>query len=200
MAAKYVIHAYHGREPLLTLNLDSHWFRIPPEEPFEIDKDSNGRQLDNPEFYCHSLLAQFGGIYGIVEVPMTKTRTGIVLDVEGALASAKRTLELNRHKHINLWASEQMQHRVSKNLPVLPPTGFVEESIRVLGMDIGKVYNIHPVGWDFHPPSDQPASQSLPVPDEMVALRRENAELKTRLERIEALFPEEPVSSKKGKG
>src|SRR6185369_1449131 len=150
--SRYVIHAYDTDHPegnQITHQLDDHWFRIPPNEPFEVDYDSNGRKLDEPGFYKHVLLQQLGPIYGLVEVPMEKTRSGITLDVEGALAASKRQLLLNRHAHINACATEQLQERVRKNMPVLPPTGFVAESIILLNSDIGKTYRFFPVGWEF---------------------------------------------------
>ena len=201
MAAKYLIHAYHtpGANPMadmITHNLDDKWFRIPPDEPFEVDKDSNGRQLDVPEFYAHVLLQQLGPIYGLVEVPATRTRTGITLDVDGALDKAKAQLVINRHRQINQWATEQLQDRVNKNLPVLPPTGFVAESIEILNIDLGKVYRIYPVGWTYRPTEEMKADAKLlaPIPlssdtaEEVAVLKAENYTLAARLDKMQGLL------------
>ncbi len=212
MAAVYLIHTYHTpdakpSEDMLTLQLDDHWFRIPPDEPFEVDKDSNGRQLDNPEFYAHHIMAQHGSIYGIVPVPATKTRTGIVLDVDTALEQASAALLMNRHRHINNWAQEQLQSRVKLNLPVLPPTGFVEESIKELGVDLQASYNFKPVGWNFKPKvaahvqGQELATASIATvdhSDDIATLQEDNAELRDRLTRMEAMW--EKALAPRGKG
>jgi hypothetical protein len=186
MPAKYVIHTYrpsNNPDAILNLSMDDKWFRIPPDEPFEIETDSNGRVLETPEFYTAELLAQYGPIYGLVEIPAIRTRTGITLDVDSALAASSAALAQNRQRHINLWAAEQLTTRVSKNLPVLPPTGFVAESIRLLNVDLGATFNLRPVGWDYHPQSS-PASSALDQED-IVSLRAQNEELSKRLSRLE---------------
>jgi hypothetical protein len=200
MASKYVIHAYHPDDAeYLTLYLDDKVFRVYPEEALEIDVDSNGRTLETPEFYHHQLIAQYGGLYGLVDVPASKTRTGIVLDVDAALGSAKALLLVNRHRHINQWASDQIKTRVNKNLPVLAPTGFVAESIKLLDIDLRATYNIMPIGWDFKPTGHTKANGALLTVDPSIAedqgeeiaeLKAQNAALSSKLDEVLAKFSE----------
>ena len=191
MASKYVICAYDPPDAsFLTLYLDDKVFRLTPNEPLEIDTDSNGRRLETAEFYAHMLVAQYGSLYGVTAVPSTKTRTGITLDVEHALELAQARLLTNRHQHIAAWAQEQLQTRVNKNLPVLPPTGFVEESIKLLNVDLEATYRIRPIGWDYKPVGTGKADPNLlsinttaqvDVAEELAMMQAENAEIKSQL-------------------
>lgn len=154
---KYLVHNYHPKDAKhISLQLDDKWFRMYPGEPIEIDTDSNGRKLDNPDFYAHHILTIYGSIYGIVEVPQRRDRTGIHLDIEMAMEMADAALLQNRHRLINLWAQEQMEGRVRHNLPVLPPSGFVEESIRELNIDVQAKFGFRPLGWDYRPDQSRP--------------------------------------------
>ena len=195
MASKYVICAYEPKDAsYLTLYLDDKVFRFAPNEPLEIDTDSNGRRLDTPEFYAHMLVVQYGPLYGVTAVPSTKTRTGLTLDVEHALELAKARLLTNRHQQIAAWAQEQLQTRVNKNLPVLPPTGFVEESIRLLNVDLEATYRIRPIGWDYKPaPGASKANPDLlslqlepqvDLVEELEVMKAENAEIKAQLAEV----------------
>lgn len=185
MANKVLVHNYHNSDPsieFITILLDDKVFRIYPGEPFEVESDSNGRRLDNPDFYAHHIIATFGSIYGIVEVPVVRTRSGITFDVEAAIQLADAALLQNRHRHINLWAADQLTSRVRQNLPVLPPSGFVEESIKILNIDTQKKFGFKPIGWDWRPVDDKPIDSS-PATD--TDLQVENTELKNRMARLE---------------
>ena len=162
-------------------------------EPLEIDTDSNGRKLDTPDFYAHMLVVQYGPLYGVTAVPATKTRTGVTLDVEHALELATARLLTNRHQQIAAWAQEQLQTRVNKNLPVLPPTGFVEESIRLLNVDLEATYRIRPIGWDYKPVAKSSANPELlavntaaqvDLTEELEVMKAENAEIKVQLAEV----------------
>jgi hypothetical protein len=190
--AKFLIHNYvpsDGSE-FISLQLDDHWFRMKPNEPFEMSTDSNGRLLDAPDFYAHMLIVTYGHIYGIVEVEQEKTRTGILLKVDKALEIATAELLANRHRHINQWANDQLTSRVRNNLPVLPPSGFTEESIKVLNIDLKAKYNFKPIGWDWEPDATRPVDSSvseISAPLDVTALRAENDDLKSRMADLEAM-------------
>ena len=195
MATKYILHAYQPSDAdYLTLFLDDKVFRLPPNEPIEIDTDSNGRTLETPEYYHHQLLAQYGNLFGLVDVPVTKTRTGLQFDVERAQAQAEANLLVNRHRHINQWAADQIKTRVNKNLPVLAPTGFVAESVKLLDIDLRATYNIMPIGWDFKPTGKTQANGALLTADlpqttadqmeEIAGLRAENQAIKDQMSQL----------------
>ena len=197
MASKYVIHAFEPPDAsYLTLYLDDKVFRLPPNETVEIDRDSNGRALDTPEFYHFELIRQYGTLYGLVEVPAHKTRTGIVLDVDEAMEMAQAKLLMKRHRWINEWAADQLKTRVNKNLPVMAPSGFVAESIKMLNVDLQAQYNFKPVGWDFRPDPKKTSADSrlLAIPvsntanddvsEAMAVMRAENIAMKEQLDRV----------------
>lgn len=155
--AKYVMHEYEPADGsrMLHLSLDDKWFRIPTDEPFEMTTDSNGRQLDHPDFYCHMLL-QIYSMYGLVEIEQTKTRTGIMLNTDKAAELAEARLVQSRHMQVNNWCVDMLQSRVRAGMPVLPPTGFVEEAIKFLNIDVKAKYGFTIIGWDWRPDTNRP--------------------------------------------
>src|SRR5580658_2761050 len=60
---------------------------------------------------------------GIVEVNFTKTRTGIEYDIPDAQKRAKAMLIEQEKACINHYIQTQLESRVQKNFPPLPPVG-----------------------------------------------------------------------------
>jgi hypothetical protein len=193
--AKWLMHAYesgpnHTTHPgALHIRLDDHRFIIPPNEPFEVESD----------YYAHHIMAIYGPIYGVIELPVTKTRTGVVIDPEAGLRDAQAALVAARWQAIFQYARIQMEDRVRSNLPTLPPTGFAEESVRILGVNLQARFGFSPLGWDT---SGQQSGQQntpvlsqppLPAPPpsnfaEMEVLRDENRSIKSEMAQMKELL------------
>lgn len=177
--AKWLIHSYTPQDPAedatLMLQLDDHWYRIPPNEPFEVESD----------FYAMHILAIYGIIYGIVEIATTKTRTGISFDPDSALDDAKAYLVECQERMITQYARQQMEDRVKNNLPTLPPTGFVKDAIKARNVNLQQRYGFTPLGWDRA--GEEHSSQIQPT-SETLHLRAENDDLKSRLSNLEELM------------
>lgn len=150
--AQYLMHAYSPSDPAqpaeIHFRMADYQFRIPPFEPFEMDYDSNGRKIEHADFFHHKILEEYGPLYGFVDIPTRRERTGVVFDIDAAIDNATRTLKHNRLVRITEWVQDQMQNRVRQNLPVLAPTGFVAESLILLNINLSKRYKLHPVGWE----------------------------------------------------
>lgn len=150
--AQYLIHAYEPSDPAqpreVHFRMADYQFRIPPFEPFDVDYDSNGRKIEFADFFHHKILEEYGPLYGFVNIPTEKTRTGLVFDTDAAIEHAQKTLKRNRIVRITEWVQDQMQNRVRQNLPVLAPTGFVSESIIILKINLSKRYKLNPIGWE----------------------------------------------------
>lgn len=150
--AQYLLHAYEPSDPSqpreIHFRMADYQFRIPPFEPFEMDYDSNGRKIEHADFFHHKILEEYGPLYGFVDIPTRRERTGVVFDIDAAVEHAEKTLKRNRIVRITEWVQDQMQNRVRQNLPVLAPTGFVSESLILLNINLSKRYKLNPVGWE----------------------------------------------------
>lgn len=159
---KYLMAAHQPENnTILRLQLDDHYFEFPTMEPVEVESD----------FYAEKLLEVYGHIYGIVNVPYSKGRTGISVDVESAQHAAKAHLKKTETEMLLAWVTQQKEDRVRQNLPVLPPTGRVEEIIRKGKINLQQRFGITPVGMDA---ADY-------VDTEKVELKRQLAEAQARL-------------------
>lgn len=210
--AKWLMHAYNPPKDstihpgALHLQLDTHWFIIPPFEPFEVESD----------YYAHHLMAIYGPVYGLIELPTTRTKTGIIFDPEEGLHRAKVYFRECQESSVLQYARIQMEDRVRSNLPTLPPTGFVLEAIKELGIDLQQRFGFTPMGWDRSAIagkttiSDGRADVSLAAQSaaaDVIVLRRENDELKAKFDRLqdtlEALLANQQAAAdsaaKKGK-
>jgi hypothetical protein len=202
VSTKFIYHSYEppNGEEFITILLDDKVFQIPPYEPYEMTADSNGRPLDYPNFYMYQLLQVYGGIYGIVEVETERTRTGIEMDLDKASRESKALLDRNRWRHVEAWVNSQLNERVKDGKSVLPPSGFVEESIKYLNIDLEKRYRLRPVGWDWKPDEGKPIvdkdpsylgganGQVVDVGEEVAVLRAELAERDERMARLESML------------
>lgn len=202
---KYVYHAYEPSDgsEFITLLMDDKVFQIPPHEPFEMTTDSNGRPLDYPAFYTFQMLMTFGPLYGLVEVEAEMTRTGVTLNLERAEKQASDNLLLNRYRHIEQWAVSQINERVKEGKPVLAPTGFVEESIKLLNIDLFSKYRLQPIGWDWRPDKSKAidgVAASLPdmadsalvagLQDQIQMLTADKAAMQSQLDDIQGMLGE----------
>lgn len=147
----YVMHAYH--EPL-SLMLDTHSWSAPSLEPVEVSEG---------DFYAQQLVNCYGPVYGLIIIPSVRTRTGISIDVEAAEVLAKAALKKSEDELLQRWVLRQQTERVKAGLPVLPPTGRVDEIIRNRGLNLQRVYNINPVGYEYTPPDADPSYGRLPT-------------------------------------
>jgi hypothetical protein len=199
VVAKFVYHVYEPQDDseFITILMDDKVFQIRPHEPYEMSADSNGRLLDAPGFYMYQMLQTYSGLYGLVEVEAVSTRTGIQLDIDKAERDATRLLEQNRWRHIETWVQAQLNERVAQAKAILPPQGFIEESIKVLNVDLAARYNIKPIGWDWKPDTSRPivntrdlglVTAAAPVNEEIESLKQELADRDARLDRMEALL------------
>lgn len=172
MASVYLIHAYTppSQPPSfpLSLQLDDHWWHIPAFEPFEIDS----------VFYAEKLIEIYGPVYGIIPIPVLKTRTGTSFDIDAAEEAATVNLKQVEESLVLGWVREQQDTRIKNNLPALPPSGRVEEIIRIHHIDVKKKFNLDIAG-----------AMTLEDPDKL-RLERENQDLRLQLARNSAALDE----------
>ena len=109
---------------------------LPPSEPVELD-----------EFIANAVLEHKAGIHGIVECNVTRTKTGIVYDVDEALERAEVLLKQCEDNSINFYVRQQMEDRVASGKQPLPPTGRALEIIKRRKISLRNEYGLVPVGW-----------------------------------------------------
>lgn len=185
----YLMHAYESPDGApLRLQLDDHWFTLPPGEPTEILVDDYGKQVSNPAFYAQKLIETYGMNYGIIEVATERTRTGLQIDTDAGWARAKQQLAAVEDIMVVNWVRVQLEERVKEGKPVMPPVGRVEQVIRERNIDLKAKYGLSPVGFDFVPKGS--AQQVTMVPDEATlkanaAMQAELIELKLQLSEMQ---------------
>lgn len=190
--AKWLMHTYRPEKAAnqpeeLHLQLDSHWFIIPPDEPFEVESD----------YYAFHLLQIYGPVYGIVELPVTKTRTGVTFDPDEGLRFAQVAMRRSMEEAVNQYARVQMEDRVRNNLPTLPPSGLAAQAIRQLKINLQQRYGFTPLGWNREENGQAVMSDGMMQSvashqTDLVTLKSENADLKSQMakmqETLEALL------------
>lgn len=187
MAEQRTHYVMHTGTEVIHLQLDDHWYHIPPNEPYEIE---------DGQFYVDKLLEIYQPVYGLINVPFEKTRTGLVINVDAAEVEANRVLGIIEDRLVVEYARAQMEDRVKAGKPVLPPAegSRVEQIIKKNKIDLRGRFNLNPVGTDSAP-YDDPEKAKLRA--EAQLLRDQLAEQvrinNERFERLEALL------TKKGK-
>lgn len=168
--------------PLTAVFIDGNGkrYNIPAFEATEFESDF---MADKIMEHCH--------YYGIVEVMVTKTKTGRSYDVDEAEIRATEALLLSEKTCINDYLSSQLEWRVAENKPPLPPKG------RQLDCVIKHKFNllragIRPVGWEPPYPMDDPELDApkkkgyrpagIDADARMKQLETENAEIKGKLD------------------
>lgn len=116
---------------------------IPAGEPVEFENEWIAKKIVETIPYM-----------GIVEVHFTKTRTGITYDIGDASIRAKKILEVEERKCVFEYIQTQLESRVSRNYPPLPPVGralscVIKHKVDLVGQ------GLRVVGWE--PPYEVPA-------------------------------------------
>ncbi len=122
-----------GPEPVHDV-IDGKLFTFPPNEPVEVEDDFAGRAIIEHKAYT-----------GITQVPMVKTRTAINFDVEGAKKRAAVARKTGLQSLVDNYIKTQIEDRLRKNYPAMPPSEVVQKAIDELGIDLSS-YGIRPVG------------------------------------------------------
>lgn len=155
---------------------------LPPNEPVELD-----------EFIANAVLDHKAEIHGIVEVNATKTKTGVVYDIDEAIPRAMEALERAELATINFYVRQQMEDRIAGGKQPLPPNGRALGIIRKRKVSLRNEYGIVPVGWK-DPGVDTPyagmsgdvtpVSQNTALTTQVAILQQSNAELKLHNEQL----------------
>lgn len=172
------MHLYHVNPEPVHHVVDGRLYTIPPGEAFEIEDPLHGRNILEHKAYL-----------GIVEVPVVKTGRGIEFDVEGAARAAAAQLVEQDLQSVANWARQQVEDRVQKGLPVLPPperiAGIIERrKIDLTRLGIEKIAGV------------VEGSASRDSRGELASLRAEHEAL---LEKFEELRQSISKSGKKSK-
>lgn len=164
MASQFVMHA--GKEAI-DLQLGDRWYHIDPLTPFEVD--------DGP-FYVGKLIEIYGGMYGLMVLPVEKTRTGTHINIDQAEEDCKKFLREVDQNLLLAYVAEQQTERVARNLPVMPPTGRVAQIIKDRKVDLRAKYNLNVMG-----------SEAF-IDPEKEKLRSENEQLRAQVAGHSALM------------
>lgn len=157
MASIFLMHAYHDT---VHVQLDDRWFHMPPGEPVEFER----------QFDADKVIEIYGPIYGLIEVPSTKTRTGIHIDVESGEEMAQAELQRRETSLLLEWVRIQQEDRVKNGAPPLPPSGRVKEIIEANHIDVKARFNLNILGFE-----------TVLADPEKVKLQQENAELRAKV-------------------
>jgi len=127
----YLMHV--GKTAVHDMIQDLGMITFPPDEPVEVqDPFIAGRILE----HCK--------LYGMVEVPVIKSKSGISFDIETARKAAREALLVAQKKLIDNYIEEQ-KGRIAQNYPVLPPSPVVQRIAEEQGIDF-KEYGLTPPG------------------------------------------------------
>lgn len=181
--------------------LDGRGFSIPPNTVFEVppidctDHDTGGvRPYSTPPHIVMAKLIEQCWGSGLVEVPVIKKagKFGVqyAFDEEAAHAKAKAAYVLACEKVMQHYVLVQ-RDRMTQGAPALPPSGRAAEVIAELHIDLKKEYNLEPVGFGT-------VARASAVSEEIEAVKRENSELRQRLEDFMAQFAPKQEGKKKG--
>lgn len=158
------------------------------DEPIPVDFcDGNGKlwsvPFDEPTVFDNEWMAEklmeTLPFHGIVEVKVTRSKTGMEYDMEDA---RERTLEKLLHEEklcINQYIQRQLEDRVQRNYPPLPPVGRALSCVIKHRTDL-LAYGLRPVGWE--PPYQVDVTQST-VPVTQVG----GAGMEERLKQLETM-------------
>lgn len=111
-------------------------WKLPFDEPTEFQNEYMASKIVE---HCH--------YYGIVEVHSTRDRAGVHYDMEDAKKRAKQSIQISMKACINDYVKTQLEDRVRKNFPPLPPEGRALESCIVMKYNLLKS-GIRCVGWE----------------------------------------------------
>lgn len=125
----------HTDDETVFVRVDINSYILPPGEPVEIENDHHANIILEQKVF-----------HGIVEVPMTKTRSGINYDIESATASAKEALLAADDLVVAQYIRTQLEDRLGAGKPALAPQGRALKIIRRTQTDLAD-YGIMPVGW-----------------------------------------------------
>jgi hypothetical protein len=116
--------------------INGHLITFPPAEPVELDT-----------FIADTVMQHMGDIYGFVEVPMTKTKTGVTWDVDKAIELATERLKKCERASVEFYVRQQLEDRIAAGKPALAPTGRALMIIKKHNINLRTEYGLSPVGW-----------------------------------------------------
>jgi hypothetical protein len=133
-----------GKETISDKLNDLPAFEFPPNEAIEVKDD----------FIAHKIMEHLR-LFGLVEVPLIKSKGGILYDVETAKKTATIALRAGRKEMVDRYIKTQREDRIRENKPPLPPSPVVRKIIEEDGIDLAKRgINLAGVGFDI---ANQPA-------------------------------------------
>lgn len=149
---------------------DNHLYTFPPGEPVEVENDFIAKRILEHKWY-----------HGMVEVPQIRSKGGVKYDIETASKMAKEKLASADKKMLDEYVKNQMEDRIMRNFPPVPPSGRYKYVIDKYNVDL-KQYGINLIG----PGQDMDKVPTLQTGHtaEMQALINDNRDLKQRLDRI----------------
>lgn len=164
-----------------------------------------GEPVEMDAFFADAVISHIGHIYGLVEVNQTKTKTGIVWDVEEAQERAGAFLIECDKATVNFYVRQQMEDRIAGGKPALPPTGRALDVIKKNQINLKRQFGLHPVGW-VDPGEDLPNTGHTVAGGDNTELLKviknqsetisgqqaQIADLNTKFERLMAMLNPEP--------
>lgn len=118
-----------------------------PGKPLRFDNDHHAQA-----FLEHK------ATYGVIECQAKDTETGVVVDLEGSREAAKAALDASETAVVNDYIKTQIEDRIRKNYPAMPPQGRAADIIEKRQVDL-KLHGINPVGW--MPNENTPTSENF---------------------------------------
>jgi hypothetical protein len=151
-------------------------YELPPGEAFEVEDD----------FHADKILERISW-GGIVEVPVRKVKGGTEYDLDFAVNRAEELLKAAEDKTIAEYVTAQKDERIAKGRPALPPEGRAAEIILRRRIDLGKEYNLFPIGWSLEGKTlktagGQVVEENKQLAADNEALLAENETLRQQLE------------------
>lgn len=144
-------------------------YTFPPNEPVEVKDD-----------YIASKILEHKVYHGLVEVKQIQTRSGVKYDLDAAQKAAEIALKEADKKVLDEYVKSQLEDRIRKNYPPVPPTGRYKYVVDKYRIDLRK-YGINLIGPDAI--ENAPTIQTMTSPDVQI-LMNENAELRSKIEKF----------------
>lgn len=175
----YIMHNFQTEDGgPLRLNMGDYWIDFPAGEPVEMESEWLADRF--VQFYSH---------YGFIFCPVSRGRTGTSIDADKCAQMATEQLRKTEDRMIQEWVEQAKQFQAKNGLSPRMPTGHVLKAIEDRHIDLKAKYNLEPIG----------LGSDMTADPEKAKLAAENADLKSRLDRMEQMLMQRGAESGKSK-